>query len=161
MFQATATNTSLKGGGTPCASLVHASLLSHRASRVLQGLRHYRVPHAVLPCCAARHCRTPRSPLPYAQKYRVSFEGVTCGSEFYQCVYLLAHKDPGTMAAGAAAREAFGIETRPYMPHLSLLYRWAEYGSGCEGGGGWRVGQYQGRGCRTCGAGMDVDSLTS
>ncbi|KAG2492571.1 hypothetical protein HYH03_009232 [Edaphochlamys debaryana] len=56
------------------------------------------------------------------KKYRINFTDVTRGSIFYQCVYLLVAKDPGTMAAAQAAREVFGRTTPPYMPHLSLLY---------------------------------------
>eukprot|EP00955_Chlamydomonas_euryale_P005104 54440-Chlamydomonas_euryale.AAC.2 len=39
-----------------------------------------------------------------------------------QTVYLACKKDAQTMRVGAAAREAFGVTTGPYMPHLSLLY---------------------------------------
>ena len=57
-----------------------------------------------------------------AQKYRINFTEVACGSIYYQCVYLLVDKTEGVLAAGAAARKAFGITTGPSMPHLSLLY---------------------------------------
>lgn len=55
-------------------------------------------------------------------KYRVNLQDVTRGAIFYQCVYLLVAKDPGTMAAAAKARQLYGMATGPYMPHLSLLY---------------------------------------
>jgi hypothetical protein len=47
---------------------------------------------------------------------------VTYGAVFFQCVYLLCVKEAAVMAAGAAARKAFELDTPPYMPHLSLLY---------------------------------------
>ncbi|KAG2429140.1 hypothetical protein HYH02_014176 [Chlamydomonas schloesseri] len=56
------------------------------------------------------------------KKYRINFTEVARGSIYYQCVYLLVDKTEGAMAAGAAAREVFGMTTGPYMPHLSLLY---------------------------------------
>ncbi|PNW77036.1 hypothetical protein CHLRE_10g419600v5 [Chlamydomonas reinhardtii] len=58
----------------------------------------------------------------HVKKYRINFTEVACGSIYYQCVYLLVDKTEGVLAAGAAARKAFGITTGPYMPHLSLLY---------------------------------------
>ncbi|GFR44091.1 hypothetical protein Agub_g5253 [Astrephomene gubernaculifera] len=55
--------------------------------------------------------------------YRINFTGVSAGTTFYQCVYLLVAQEEGTMAAAAAAREVFGLTgAPPYMPHLSLLY---------------------------------------
>ncbi|KAG1656463.1 hypothetical protein FOA52_005894 [Chlamydomonas sp. UWO 241] len=54
--------------------------------------------------------------------YYINFEKLTRGQMYYQSVYLLCAKDPDTMAVGAAAREAFGITTAPYMPHHSLMY---------------------------------------
>lgn len=57
------------------------------------------------------------------EPYWISFDRVSCGSIFHQCVYVLASNDPATMQAGAAAREVCGLDPgASYMPHLSLLY---------------------------------------
>ena len=37
---------------------------------------------------------------------------------------LIMHQDNDTMAAAQTARQVYGMETPPYMPHLSLLYRY-------------------------------------
>lgn len=54
--------------------------------------------------------------------FRVNFLDVAQGSSFHRCVYLLAAQEPALMAAGVAARQAFGAAGDEYMPHLSLLY---------------------------------------
>ncbi|KAJ9515222.1 hypothetical protein QJQ45_002365 [Haematococcus lacustris] len=56
------------------------------------------------------------------KKYRLNFLNVSTGTFYYQCVFLLVAQEPAVMQAAAAAREAFGMSTGPYMPHLSLLY---------------------------------------
>ena len=52
----------------------------------------------------------------------IRFDLVESGQIFHQCVYILCQKSDQLMAAGAAAKQAFGVEPAPYMPHLSLLY---------------------------------------
>jgi hypothetical protein len=52
----------------------------------------------------------------------IAFDRVSAGQIFYQCVYVLAAQSAPLMAAGAAAKVAFGLPKAPYMPHLSLIY---------------------------------------
>ncbi|KAL4440633.1 hypothetical protein ABPG75_003634 [Micractinium tetrahymenae] len=55
--------------------------------------------------------------------YRITFDKVSYGAIFHQCVYVLCATDGDIMQAGAATREAYGQDpSSRYMPHLSLLY---------------------------------------
>jgi hypothetical protein len=57
------------------------------------------------------------------QAFRVNFLDVAQGSSFHRCVYLLVAQEAPVMAAGQAARHAYGVDGDPaYMPHCSLLY---------------------------------------
>lgn len=57
------------------------------------------------------------------QKFRLNFLDVSLGASFHRCVYVLVAKEAPIMAAGATAREVFGLPpAADYMPHLSLLY---------------------------------------
>ncbi|GAX73218.1 hypothetical protein CEUSTIGMA_g671.t1 [Chlamydomonas eustigma] len=56
------------------------------------------------------------------QPYYVSFQNISRGSVYFQCVYLLCVKNEGTIHAGDVARKVYSMDTPPYMPHLSLLY---------------------------------------
>ena len=44
------------------------------------------------------------------------------GDQYFQCVFLKVQKSPELMNAHELARKQFVNDTRPYMPHLSLLY---------------------------------------
>jgi 2'-5' RNA ligase len=55
--------------------------------------------------------------------FEVALDHVAAGRAFYQCVYALAKRSPAVVAAGAAARAAFGLDPKEhFMPHVSLLY---------------------------------------
>ena len=57
------------------------------------------------------------------QPYQIAFDRVAQGEIFHQCVFILCQKTQEAMAAAAAARQAYDLDTSaPYMPHLSLLY---------------------------------------
>lgn len=84
----------------------------------------FRPPHlaAALPCSGITHLTLP-CPSACLQPYCISFDRVSFGSIFHQCVYILCNTEQPVMAAGAAAREEFGMDpSTHYMPHLSLLY---------------------------------------
>lgn len=55
--------------------------------------------------------------------FEVQLDHVAAGRAFYQCVYILAKRSPALVAAGAAARAAFGLDpAEHFMPHVSCLY---------------------------------------
>ena len=56
------------------------------------------------------------------QRYRISFDRVSCKDTFYQCVFMLCDKADPVMQSGFCAKAHFGMEPEDYMPHLSLLY---------------------------------------
>ena len=72
-------------------------------------------PQAVIDATAVLAARLP--PL------TITLDRVACGATRYQCVYILCCPTAELLAAGAAARDAFGLDpSATYMPHLSLLY---------------------------------------
>lgn len=57
------------------------------------------------------------------QPYTARVTGVSRGSFFYQCVYLLLEPTPEVVAASDHCCGHFGYKRKtPYMPHVSLLY---------------------------------------
>jgi len=51
--------------------------------------------------------------------FTISFDRVSFGKIFHQCVYILCNETPELMQAGAPAREAFGMDpAAKCMPHL-------------------------------------------
>lgn len=55
--------------------------------------------------------------------FEVQLDHVAAGRAFYQCVYILAKRSPAVVAAGAAARTAYGLDpAEHFMPHVSCLY---------------------------------------
>ncbi|KAK9706867.1 hypothetical protein RND81_07G157300 [Saponaria officinalis] len=57
--------------------------------------------------------------------YPAHTKGVSIGSSFWQCVYVLLDTNPEVMEASAHCRKHFGYTSdmnTPYMPHMSLLY---------------------------------------
>ncbi|KAH9618206.1 hypothetical protein KSS87_010872 [Heliosperma pusillum] len=55
--------------------------------------------------------------------YPAHSKGVSSGSSFWQCVYVLLDTNPEVMEANAHCSKHFGYTTlAPYMPHMSLLY---------------------------------------
>mmetsp|Transcript_30753 Transcript_30753/g.55969 ORF Transcript_30753/g.55969 Transcript_30753/m.55969 type:complete len:149 (-) Transcript_30753:287-733(-) len=56
------------------------------------------------------------------KRYYVTFKEVAKGTFYYQCVFLLCHKEDKTMEACTISRQILGLEPTAYMPHLSLIY---------------------------------------
>ncbi|KAH9627289.1 hypothetical protein KSS87_013534 [Heliosperma pusillum] len=55
--------------------------------------------------------------------YVVHSKGVSTGTFYYQCVYLLLDSNPQVVAPSDHCCRHFGYERpSPYMPHMSLLY---------------------------------------
>lgn len=53
--------------------------------------------------------------------FDVIFEGIGTEDEFYRSLYIIIRQDQPLMSLGAAARDAFGMQSE-YFPHLSLAY---------------------------------------
>jgi hypothetical protein len=56
------------------------------------------------------------------RSFPIALDRVASGNIFHQCIYILCSCTPELVAAGAAARSVFAMDTPPYMPHLSLVY---------------------------------------
>lgn len=56
------------------------------------------------------------------QKYAVSCADVEMADTRHQCVFLRCNTEQRVMQASDTASKAFGLQTKPYMPHCSLLY---------------------------------------
>ncbi|KAL2931048.1 Cyclic phosphodiesterase [Bienertia sinuspersici] len=55
--------------------------------------------------------------------YTANGRGVSAGTFFYQCVYLLLHTTPEVVGPSDHCCGHFGYQRpTPYMPHMSLLY---------------------------------------
>jgi 2'-5' RNA ligase len=55
--------------------------------------------------------------------FEVELDHVAAGRAFYQCVYILAKRSPAVVAASAAARAAFGLDSAEhFMAHVSVVY---------------------------------------
>ncbi|KAG2492566.1 hypothetical protein HYH03_009228 [Edaphochlamys debaryana] len=54
--------------------------------------------------------------------FRINLSRVAQGPSHYVCVYIAVAQEEGAMAAGMTARQVFGVPSKPYMPHLSLVY---------------------------------------
>ena len=98
------------------------------------GWEHRSHPTSNTPAPTLTHCVPSSCMGACVQPYRISFDRVSSGAIFHQCVYVLCGAEAATMAAGAAARAAFGLDAAATvaagvagaaggsMPHLSLLY---------------------------------------
>jgi 2'-5' RNA ligase len=59
----------------------------------------------------------------HTSPFKITLDRVSIGNHFHQCIYILCERSGSLLAAGAAARSAFGLDpTDNYMPHLSLTY---------------------------------------
>mmetsp|Transcript_30140 Transcript_30140/g.71785 ORF Transcript_30140/g.71785 Transcript_30140/m.71785 type:complete len:189 (+) Transcript_30140:74-640(+) len=56
------------------------------------------------------------------QRYYIPFKDVGYGEAFHQCVFILCADDAQVLSAAEKARKFLGLEPKPYIPHLSLLY---------------------------------------